>query len=120
MDVARGRSAISLGGLWAQGPAWCGLLRSFGQQRPTLRAGMLCNQITKGRVFCKQINDDNERYGTKRRLFQDYVTLFGLEETFSDLKWAMVDLQLALKSESGVRCIYLGTRFAFSELRWTL
>ena len=44
-------------------------------------------------MFCKQITNDKSRYGTTKEVFQDYVTLFVLEETFSDLKCALFDLQ---------------------------
>ena len=86
-------SAIPLLGLWARSPAGCGFLQAFGQQGPTLHAGTFHKQITNDKVFYKQITDDKAGYGTKREQLQDRVTLFSLEETFSDLKWAMFDLQ---------------------------
>ena len=67
----------------------CGPLASIGPHC----AGTFRKQITDDNVFCKQITDDKAGYGTTRGPFQDYVTLFILEETFSDLKWALFDLQ---------------------------
>ena len=73
----------------------CGPLASRGPHSAQILTHICTfrKQITDDKVFCKLITDDKAGYEIKRGPFQDYATFFSLEETFSDLKWAIFDLQ---------------------------